>query len=137
MAQEMAQEILRAMTEIADDGEGIARFALKKHIFARKDMASDFNAALKKLTEDGELKRVSLHTFKINKPATTQQRASATKSSPDLPDLFSSNDLGKYTELFQQQEIDMTTFLTLTEEDLRNLGISTFGARRKMLNAIA
>ena len=133
MAQEMAQEILRAMTEIADDGEGITRFALKKH----KDMASDFNAALKKLTEDGELKRVSLHTFKINKPATTQQRASATKSSPDLPDLFSSNDLGKYTELFQQQEIDMTTFLTLTEEDLRNLGISTFGARRKMLNAIA
>ena len=34
-------------------------------------------------------------------------------------------------------QIDLTTFLTLTEEDLRNLGISTFGARRKMLIAIA
>jgi len=35
------------------------------------------------------------------------------------------------------QQIDLVTFLTLTDEDLKDLGISTFGARRKMLTAIA
>ncbi|XP_069508714.1 protein bicaudal C homolog 1-A-like isoform X2 [Ambystoma mexicanum] len=55
----------------------------------------------------------------------------------DLPELFSKLGLSKYTDIFQQQEIDFQTFLTLTDEDLRELGISTFGARRKMLMAIA
>jgi len=54
----------------------------------------------------------------------------------DLAELFSKLGLGKYTDIFQQQEIDLVTFLTLTEQDLKELGISTFGARRKMLNAI-
>ena len=39
-----------------------------------------------------------------------------------------------YLYVFQ---IDLQTFLTLTDNDLRELGISTFGARRKMLLAIA
>jgi len=34
-------------------------------------------------------------------------------------------------------QIDLTTFLTLTDDDLKELGIVTFGARRKMLLAIA
>ncbi|KAH9508438.1 Protein bicaudal C 1-B, partial [Bulinus truncatus] len=55
----------------------------------------------------------------------------------DLAELFSALSLGKYTHLFQQQEIDLSTFLTLSDHDLRELGISTFGARRKMLLAIA
>ncbi|XP_053548212.1 protein bicaudal C homolog 1 [Bombina bombina] len=55
----------------------------------------------------------------------------------DLPELFSKLGLGKYTDIFQQQEIDLQTFLTLTDQDLKELGISTFGARRKMLLAIS
>jgi len=35
------------------------------------------------------------------------------------------------------RQIDLSTFLTLTDQDLKDLGISTFGARRKMLTAIA
>ena len=34
-------------------------------------------------------------------------------------------------------QIDLPTFLTLTDQDLKELGITTFGARRKMLLAIA
>jgi hypothetical protein len=34
-------------------------------------------------------------------------------------------------------QIDLATFLTLTDQDLKELGITTFGARRKMLLAIA
>lgn len=55
----------------------------------------------------------------------------------DLPELFSKLGLGKYIDVFQQQEIDLQTFLTLTDQDLRELGITTFGARRKMLLAIS
>ncbi|KAH0623480.1 hypothetical protein JD844_006260 [Phrynosoma platyrhinos] len=55
----------------------------------------------------------------------------------DLPELFSKLGLGKYTDIFQQQEIDLQTFLTLTDQDLKELGITTFGARRKMLLAIS
>lgn len=36
------------------------------------------------------------------------------------------------TAQFEEQEIDVPTFLTLTEPDLSELGVSTFGARRKM-----
>ncbi|XP_032890236.1 protein bicaudal C homolog 1 [Amblyraja radiata] len=55
----------------------------------------------------------------------------------ELPELFSKLGLGKYTDIFQQQEIDIQTFLTLTDQDLKELGITTFGARRKMLLAIS
>ncbi|PIK61885.1 hypothetical protein BSL78_01216, partial [Apostichopus japonicus] len=56
---------------------------------------------------------------------------------PDLSELFVNLGLGKYTDVFQQQEIDLATFLTLTDSDLKELGIATFGARRKMLLAIS
>ncbi|XP_074647664.1 protein bicaudal C homolog 1-B-like isoform X2 [Tubulanus polymorphus] len=55
----------------------------------------------------------------------------------DMEELFSQLGLSKYSELFKQQEIDMSTFVTLTDLDLKELGITTFGARRKMLLAIA
>ncbi|XP_075993308.1 protein bicaudal C homolog 1 [Genypterus blacodes] len=61
----------------------------------------------------------------------------STLKGSDLPELFSRLGLGKYTDVFQQQEIDLQTFLTLTDQDLKELGITTFGARRKMLLAIS
>ena len=41
--------------------------------------------------------------------------------------------LAKYTDLFLRHEIDMQTFATLTETDLKEIGIQTFGARKKLL----
>ena len=35
-------------------------------------------------------------------------------------------------QVFAEQEVDLATFLTLTEDDMKELGVSTFGARRKM-----
>ncbi|MEQ2263236.1 Protein bicaudal C 1-A [Xenotaenia resolanae] len=55
----------------------------------------------------------------------------------DLPELLSQLGLIKYIDLFEQQEIDYQTFLTLSDEDLKEVGVSTFGARRKMLLAIS
>lgn len=39
--------------------------------------------------------------------------------------------------LFALIQIDYQTFLTLSDEDLKEVGVFTFGARRKMLLAIA
>lgn len=36
-------------------------------------------------------------------------------------------------ELFKSHEIDLGTFQTLTEADLREIGVTALGARRKMM----
>ena len=33
-------------------------------------------------------------------------------------------------------QVDLNTFMTLTDDDLKELGVSTFGARRRMILAI-
>ncbi|XP_023698557.1 bicaudal C homolog 2 isoform X2 [Paramormyrops kingsleyae] len=58
-------------------------------------------------------------------------------STHNLPELLGQLGLSKYIEIFQQQEIDFQTFLTLSDADLKEVGVSTFGARRKMLLAIS
>ncbi|KAL9979678.1 hypothetical protein ACROYT_G017378 [Oculina patagonica] len=66
------------------------------------------------------------------------RRNSCSAISPcsDLRDVFEKAGLGKYFSIFQEQEVDLPTFMTLTDEDLKELGISTFGARKKMLLTI-
>ncbi|XP_048058692.1 bicaudal C homolog 2 isoform X1 [Megalobrama amblycephala] len=54
----------------------------------------------------------------------------------DLIELLAQLGLEKYIDIFQQQEIDYQTFLTLSDEDLKEVGVNTFGARRKMILAI-
>ena len=51
----------------------------------------------------------------------------------DLPSLFAKHGLTKYTDLFYRHEIDIQTFASLTENDLKEIGIQTFGARKKLL----
>ena len=45
--------------------------------------------------------------------------------------------LGKYEAVFRENEIDETVLLDLTAEDLKELGVSALGHRRKLLAAIA
>jgi len=54
----------------------------------------------------------------------------------ELHEVFDYLGLSKYTTVFLQQEVDLQTFLSLTDADLKELGITTFGPRRKMLLAI-
>ncbi|XP_040903948.1 bicaudal C homolog 2 [Toxotes jaculatrix] len=69
--------------------------------------------------------------------STCSQRSPSPQMTDDLPELLSQLGLIKYINVFEQQEIDYQTFLTLSDEDLKEVGVSTFGARRKMLLAIA
>lgn len=56
---------------------------------------------------------------------------------PDLPSMLTSLGLDRYIGVFNQHEIDLTTFRTLTDQDLMEIGINAFGARRKILLAIS
>jgi len=51
----------------------------------------------------------------------------------DLGTLLLGLGLEKYLKNLTDHEIDMTTFTSLTDADLREIGVSTVGARRKML----
>ncbi|XP_050429624.1 protein bicaudal C homolog 1 [Adelges cooleyi] len=55
----------------------------------------------------------------------------------DLPSHLAMLGLDKYINLFKSHEIDWTTFKTLTESDLREIGVTALGARRKILLSIA
>ncbi|XP_041845285.1 bicaudal C homolog 2 [Melanotaenia boesemani] len=69
--------------------------------------------------------------------STCSQRSPSPMLTDDLSELLSQLGLIKYIDVFEQQEIDYQTFLTLSDEDLKEVGVSTFGARRKMLIAIS
>ena len=45
--------------------------------------------------------------------------------------------LGRYEAAFRDNEIDETVLPNLTAEDLKDLGVSIVGHRRKLLDAIA
>src|SRR6478735_2584400 len=45
--------------------------------------------------------------------------------------------LGRYEAAFRENEIDKTVLPSLTAEDLKDLGVSIVGHRRKLLDAIA
>jgi hypothetical protein len=45
--------------------------------------------------------------------------------------------LGKYEAAFRENDIDDTVLLTLSAEDLKELGVTSFGHRRKLVDAIA
>ncbi|PSN50051.1 hypothetical protein C0J52_04221 [Blattella germanica] len=50
--------------------------------------------------------------------------------------LLKSLDLENYYVVFQQRRIDLETFYTLSEENLRDIGINLVGPRKKMIRVI-
>eukprot|EP00039_Didymoeca_costata_P011748 m.166331 g.166331 ORF g.166331 m.166331 type:complete len:799 (+) comp15276_c0_seq3:279-2675(+) len=51
-------------------------------------------------------------------------------------ELLNKLDLPQYIPQFTEQEVDLATFLTLSDDDLREIGVNTLGARRKLALAI-
>src|SRR5262245_42590600 len=45
--------------------------------------------------------------------------------------------LGNYEAIFRENDIDEAVLLTLTAEDLKELGVTSFGQHRKLVDAIA
>uniref|UniRef100_A0A672SD43 Bicaudal C homolog 2 n=1 Tax=Sinocyclocheilus grahami TaxID=75366 RepID=A0A672SD43_SINGR len=84
-----------------------------------------------------ELRAVSRRCYK---PYHNQQVHISTVTVVHLAATFIQNDLQQRSisnsSKNQQYSIDYQTFLTLSDEDLKEVGVSTFGARRKMILAI-
>ncbi|XP_066131132.1 ankyrin repeat and SAM domain-containing protein 3 isoform X3 [Saccopteryx bilineata] len=59
------------------------------------------------------------------------------ESNEDLATLLEQIGCLKYLQLFEEQDVDLRIFLTLTESDLKEIGITLFGPKRKMTSAIA
>ncbi|CAG04367.1 unnamed protein product, partial [Tetraodon nigroviridis] len=55
----------------------------------------------------------------------------------DLAEFLEQIGFSKYLPLLQEQDVDLRIFLTLTENDLKEIGITLFGPKRKMTSAIA
>ncbi|XP_059381130.1 ankyrin repeat and SAM domain-containing protein 3 [Carassius carassius] len=55
----------------------------------------------------------------------------------DLAGFLEQIGFSKYFPLLEAQDIDLRIFLTLTENDLKEVGITLFGPKRKMTSAIA
>ncbi|XP_014872369.1 ankyrin repeat and SAM domain-containing protein 3 isoform X2 [Poecilia latipinna] len=55
----------------------------------------------------------------------------------DLAEFLEQINFSKYFRLLEEQDIDLRIFLTLTENDLKEIGITLFGPKRKMTSAIA
>ncbi|XP_056634599.1 protein bicaudal C [Diorhabda sublineata] len=55
---------------------------------------------------------------------------------PDLATMLTSLGLERYIGVFTAHEIDLTIFATLIDEDLVEIGITPFGARRRIMLAI-
>ncbi|KAE8579128.1 hypothetical protein XENTR_v10023919 [Xenopus tropicalis] len=55
----------------------------------------------------------------------------------DLAEMLEQIGCLKYLPVFEEQDVNLRIFLTLTETDLREVGISLFGPKRKMTSAIA
>ncbi|KAG5329672.1 BIC1B protein, partial [Acromyrmex heyeri] len=55
----------------------------------------------------------------------------------DLGSMLTSIGLEKYIRLFTSHEVDMATFPSLTEKDLCEIGITAWGARRKIMLLIS
>ena len=70
----------------------------------------------------------------------TQERAQeqgAYQDVADLSTLLRKLGLEHYESCFEQEEVDLDTFLTMTDADLREVGVTTLGARRKLQIAIS
>ncbi len=55
----------------------------------------------------------------------------------DIPSLLEQLGLEHYQNRFEEEELDFDTLLTMSESDLKEIGVNTLGARRKIQIAIS
>ncbi|XP_056340898.1 ankyrin repeat and SAM domain-containing protein 6 isoform X1 [Oenanthe melanoleuca] len=67
----------------------------------------------------------------------TVKEGSESLEKDELTGILKKLSLEKYQPIFEEQEVDMEAFLTLTDGDLKELGIKTDGSRQQILAAIS
>ncbi|XP_061911910.1 ankyrin repeat and SAM domain-containing protein 3 isoform X4 [Entelurus aequoreus] len=77
------------------------------------------------------------HTGATGDCGTCSNVPSSYNGPKDLAEFLEHLGFSKYLPLLEEQDIDLRLFLTLTENDLKEIGITLFGPKRKMTSAIA
>ena len=121
----MPENVIREKLEESASTEDSV-FKLDDPIFGN---SSAFDALLQKKTGTN-------HITASTASAAPAVCAAGILPSDDLPTVLAKNGLAKYTDLFVRHEVDLQTFTTLTDHDLREVGIQTFGARKKLMYLI-
>jgi len=120
-----------ASTSSEDAGnQGEAGSSAGKHWFGNSSALDSFLASNSPEAQDGAADSTGGSTS-VNKASASANHVK--EGHDDLPSLFAKHGLTKYTDLFYRHEIDIQTFASLTENDLKEIGIQTFGARKKLL----
>ena len=81
---------------------------------------------------------VKSHSFEscpISSPTTWRSQPD-TPEYPTVSEFLQDLNLAKYLSIFEEQEVDFETLLTLSDADLKEIGIILFGPRRKIMTAI-
>ncbi|KAL5239743.1 hypothetical protein ACI65C_007153 [Semiaphis heraclei] len=94
------------------------------------------NSTPEMINDISELASMEMSNHLDSTPTSTVSKITSS-SFADLPSHLAVLGLDKYINLFKSHEIDWTTFKTLTESDLREIGVTALGARRKILLSIA
>lgn len=80
---------------------------------------------------------VTLNPRTLSRQARTEQLRMLHARPQNLAELLEELSLTKYLPIFEEQDVDLQVFLTLTDNDLHEIGIKLFGPRKKMNVAIA
>ena len=72
-------------------------------------------------------------------PDTSETTLNETTARPELSidEFLQKIDLSTLADLFKEEEVTMDILRTFNDDDLRNIGITKYGPRKKILNSIA
>ncbi len=115
-----------------DTGLGTAE-ALGRRAVAGGVVAEELGAAAAEIFHDSEVSAAAAKGVSAVEAATKGLSAGA---AAELVSLLQELGLNKYARLFLRQEVDVDSLLDLSDADLRDMGLTALGARRKLTAAI-
>ncbi|XP_070520404.1 protein bicaudal C isoform X6 [Cardiocondyla obscurior] len=95
----------------------------------------DFNSIISSKDRVGQIGMAS--NYMDHTPTSHLKKITSSHRFDDLSSMLTSIGLEKYIRLFTSHEVDMATFPSLTEKDLCEIGITAWGARRKIMLLIS
>ncbi|XP_012263434.2 protein bicaudal C isoform X1 [Athalia rosae] len=81
--------------------------------------------------------RIGMASNYMDHTPTSQVNKIVSQRYSDLASMLTNIGLEKYIRLFTSHEVDMATFSSLTEKDLYEIGVTAWGARRKIMLMIS
>ncbi|XP_078274066.1 ankyrin repeat and SAM domain-containing protein 3 isoform X4 [Rhinoraja longicauda] len=115
--------------ESNEDSDQPNRSCNKRHLRSRRGQGRSSESLL---CRDSDI-----DTAPSSQPLIPPEEGDRYHGPQDLPGFLEQIGCLKYLHILEEQDVDLRIFLTLTESDLKEVGITLFGPKRKMTAAIA